>query len=130
MQPPKEKDESVKRAEQMTVEWIHAFLDEVYRIDDFFKERQDSLINEFISLQDKLRLRTIKDQIAKKKGQLSEEYKYSSIRLGLNHADSCNSSIAEQTGMSGPRPGLSMKQRNERSQSDDNVNVNGSESFE
>ena len=44
----------------MTIEWIHAFLDEIYRIDDFFREKQDDLINEFISLQDKLRMKSEK----------------------------------------------------------------------
>ena len=50
MQRPEGRDESVKRAESLTIEWIHAFLDEIYRIEDFFKEKQDELINEFISL--------------------------------------------------------------------------------
>ena len=60
MQRPEGWDESVKRAESMTIEWIHAFLDEIYRIDDFFREKQDDLINEFISLQDKLRMKSEK----------------------------------------------------------------------
>ena len=33
---PDEQDEVVKESEQITIQWIHAFLDEIYRIDDFF----------------------------------------------------------------------------------------------
>ena len=33
---PDEQDEVVKASEQITIQWIHAFLDEIYRIDDFF----------------------------------------------------------------------------------------------
>ena len=60
MQPPAKKDESIIKAEKLTLEWIHAYLDEVYRTDDFFKAKQDELIDEFICLQDKLRCKTQK----------------------------------------------------------------------
>ena len=60
MQPPVKKDKSIRKAEELTMEWIHSYLDEVYRIDDFFKAKQDELIDEFICLQDKLRCRTQK----------------------------------------------------------------------
>ena len=36
---PDERDEVVDYSLTLTVEWIHAFLDEVYRIDDFFKQK-------------------------------------------------------------------------------------------
>ena len=45
MHPPAKKDESIIKAEKLTVEWIHAYLDEIYRTDDFFKAKQDELIN-------------------------------------------------------------------------------------
>ena len=60
---PDERDEVVQQSEQLTVEWIHAFLDEIYRIDDFFKTRQLELINNFIGLQDKFRIRTEKYEV-------------------------------------------------------------------
>ena len=37
---------------------MHAFLDEVYRIDDFFKSKQNELICAFIKRQDKFRIMT------------------------------------------------------------------------
>ena len=58
MQPPAKKDETIIKSEKLALDWIHAYLDEVYRIDDFFKAKQDELINEFICLQDKLRCKT------------------------------------------------------------------------
>ena len=58
MQPPAKKDECIIKSEKLALDWIHAYLDEVYRIDDFFKAKQDELINEFICLQDKLRCKT------------------------------------------------------------------------
>ena len=36
---PDERDDVIEEAERLTIEWIHAFLDEVYRIDDFFKTK-------------------------------------------------------------------------------------------
>jgi hypothetical protein len=36
---PDERDDIIEESEQLTVNWIHAFLDEIYRIDDFFKSR-------------------------------------------------------------------------------------------
>ncbi len=57
---PDERDGVIEYSEELTVNWIHAFLDETYRIDDFFKSRQTELINNFIGLQDKFRLKTEK----------------------------------------------------------------------
>lgn len=50
MRPDDERDETTEEAERLTIEWVHAFLDEVYRIDDFFKTKQNELINNFIGL--------------------------------------------------------------------------------
>jgi len=55
---PDERDDSVLQSEELTVDWIHAFLDEVYRVEDFFKGKQEELINSFIGLQDKFRIKT------------------------------------------------------------------------
>ena len=49
MQPDR-RDSRVAYSEQLTVEFIHAFLDEIYRIDDFFNNKQVELINSFIAL--------------------------------------------------------------------------------
>ena len=77
MQPPAKKDKSTRKAEELTMEWIHSYLDEIYRIDDFFKAKQDELIDEFICLQDKLRCRTQKygqnDNDKSRKGKKEEE---------------------------------------------------------
>ena len=47
---PDERDELMEESERLSIEWIHAFLDEVYRIDDFFVSHQKELINNFIGL--------------------------------------------------------------------------------
>ena len=64
---PDERDEAIEEAERLTIEWVHAFLDETYRIDDFFKSKQNELINNFIGLQDKFRIRTEKYEIGSTK---------------------------------------------------------------
>lgn len=64
---PGERDEAIEEAERLTIEWVHAFLDEVYRIDDFFKSKQNELINNFIGLQDKFRIRTEKYEMGSTK---------------------------------------------------------------
>lgn len=55
---PDLRDDSVRLAEKLTLGWMHAFLDEVYRIDDFFKSKQNELISAFIRRQDKFRIMT------------------------------------------------------------------------
>ena len=42
---PDERDDQVLFAEELTIKWVHTFLDEIYRIDDFFKGKQTELIN-------------------------------------------------------------------------------------
>ena len=64
---PDERDAVIEEAERLTIEWIHAFLDEVYRIDDFFKTKQTELINSFIQLQDKFRIKTEKYEVGSTK---------------------------------------------------------------
>ena len=64
---PDERDEVIEEAERLMIEWVHAFLDEVYRIDDFFKSKQNELINNFIGLQDMFRIRTEKYEMGSTK---------------------------------------------------------------
>ena len=47
---PDEDDEIKEGSENLTVQWVHAFLEEIERIEYFFKSKQEELINEFISL--------------------------------------------------------------------------------
>ena len=70
---PDERDDIVEHSETLSVEWIHAFLDEIYRIDDFFKEKQTELINNFIGLQDKFRIKTEKHETSEKKSRKSKD---------------------------------------------------------
>ena len=55
---PDEVDDVIELSEKLTIEWIHAFLEEINRIENFFLTKQDALINEFIALQDKFRIKT------------------------------------------------------------------------
>ena len=55
---PDEVDETIELSEQLTIDWVHAYMEEINRIDNFFTTKQDALINEFISLQDKFRIKT------------------------------------------------------------------------
>ena len=55
---PDEVDETIELSEQLTIDWVHAYMEEINRIDSFFTTKQDALINEFISLQDKFRIKT------------------------------------------------------------------------
>ena len=55
---PEDDDEIKFDSEELTVQWVHAFLEEIERIEFFFKSKQEELINEFIHLQDKFRMKT------------------------------------------------------------------------
>ena len=55
---PDAADEVIEQSEILTVDWVHAFLEEINRIEGFFINKQDDLINEFIALQDKFRIKT------------------------------------------------------------------------
>ena len=80
---PDERDDVIEYSEQLTVEWIHAFLDEIYRIDDFFKARQTELINNFIGLQDKFRIKTEKHEVGS-----SRTSRYKSSKKNMKDAKS------------------------------------------
>ena len=81
---PDERDDQVEYSEQLTVEWTHAFLDEMYRIDDFFKKKQVELINQFIGLQDKFRIRTEKYEANSEATKRSKRSKRSNPSLSPN----------------------------------------------
>lgn len=107
----------------MTVEWIHDFLDEIYRIDDFFKSKQLELINNFIVLQDKFRIRTEKYEVgstktgkskaskaSKKNVQTEESANKPLVRTSdqalLDQTRSPRSETRRTGGMTPARPGL------------------------
>lgn len=85
---PDERDEVIEFSEELTINWIHAFLDEVYRIDDFFKERQTELINNFIGLQDKFRLKTEKYEEGSTKTGRTKGSKKNNSNTGMNLGES------------------------------------------
>lgn len=53
-----EDDEVHERSEQLTKEWLDAFMAEMARIEAFFLSKQNQLIDEFIALQEKFRMKT------------------------------------------------------------------------
>ena len=55
---PDVRDEVIEQSEILAVDWVHAFLEEIDRIEEFFVTKQDDLINEFIAFQDKFRIKT------------------------------------------------------------------------
>ena len=63
-------DDTMQLSEKLTVEWVHAFLDEIHRIDEFFSSKQNELIDTFIALQDKFRIRT---ELAARQDEEDEE---------------------------------------------------------
>ena len=81
---------------------MHAFLDEVYRIDDFFKSKQNELINNFINLQDKFRIRTEKYEIGStktgskrgKKGGIPNESVIADTNQSLQGLDATSSILS------------------------------------
>ena len=120
MQPDK-RDQLLENSEQVTIDWIHAFLDETYRIDDFFKNKQTELINSFIDLQDKFRIRTEKyesnsqqvekSKLSKKSSHSPDFIEENSESLLVQNSANVDpispSAVATAgTGMSKKRPGL------------------------
>ena len=87
---PDERDAVIEEAERLTIEWIHAYLDEVYRIDDFFKTKQTELINSFIQLQDKFRIKTEKYEVGSTKTSRKKGKKGTEV---LNNTMSANESF-------------------------------------
>lgn len=55
---PDEEDEIFQASEEMTFEWIEMFLSDVNRIERFFTDKKEHLINEFISMQERFRLKS------------------------------------------------------------------------
>ena len=53
-----ENDEIQIESENLTVQWVHAYLEEIERIEKFFQSKQYELIDQFINLQDKFRMKT------------------------------------------------------------------------
>lgn len=60
-------DEVFHASEEMTFEWIEMFLSDVNRIERFFVEKKESLINEFIAMQEKFRLKSYNYEDKKKR---------------------------------------------------------------
>ena len=51
-----ENDIVFQASEELAFEWIELFLSDVNRIERFFQDKKESLINEFIAMQEKFRL--------------------------------------------------------------------------
>ena len=60
-------DEVFHASEEMTFEWIELFLSDVNRIERFFVEKKESLINDFIAMQEKFRLKSYQYEDKKKR---------------------------------------------------------------
>ena len=71
----REENEVVEHSEAQAIEWIHAFLTEIERIDNFFISKRDELIDEFILLQDKFRIKTDAHMREQEKERLDNEAK-------------------------------------------------------
>lgn len=56
-------------SEELAFEWIEFFLSDVNRIDRFFSEKQEALINEFIGMQERFRLKSSEYEDKKKKAK-------------------------------------------------------------
>ena len=95
---PDERDEIVDLSIDMTVQWVHAFLDEVYRIDDFFKAKQMELINNFIGLQDKFRIRTEKYELGSTRTAKTARSKKSDAEVKQDASDLLQSPKASMNG--------------------------------
>lgn len=53
-----DEDEIFFASEELAFEWIEFFLSDVNRIERFFLDKKDSLINEFIAMQERFRLKS------------------------------------------------------------------------
>ena len=53
-----DEDEIFFASEELAFEWIEFFLSDVNRIERFFLEKKDALINEFIAMQERFRLKS------------------------------------------------------------------------
>jgi hypothetical protein len=50
--------EILHASEEVTAMWISSYLDEISRVESFFEKKLESLITEFILMQDKFRLKS------------------------------------------------------------------------
>jgi hypothetical protein len=134
---PDERDDCVLLSEELTVDWIHAFLDEVYRVEDFFKGKQNELINSFIGLQDKFRIKTDQHEIGSEKTSSIKNKKQAPLKnFNLNlSSNSVNiepqsPSFTQRTqnmdpgGMSSPLPGFEKSRASGLSTRKSNLNFN------
>ena len=64
---PEEGDEVFQASEALAFEWIELFLSDVNRIERFFVDKKESLINEFIAMQERYRLKSYQYEDNKKK---------------------------------------------------------------
>ncbi len=53
-----DEDEIFLASEELAFEWIEFFLSDVNRIERFFLEKKEALINEFIAMQERFRLKS------------------------------------------------------------------------
>lgn len=64
---PEEGDEVFQASEALAFEWIELFLSDVNRIERFFVDKKEGLINEFIAMQERYRLKSYQYEDNKKK---------------------------------------------------------------
>ena len=63
---PEEGDEVFQASEALAFEWIELFLSDVNRIERFFVDKKEGLINEFIAMQERYRLKSYQYEDNKK----------------------------------------------------------------
>jgi hypothetical protein len=61
-----EQDAAFFASEELAFEWVEYFLSDVNRIERFFCEKQEALINEFIGMQERFRLKSTEYEDKKK----------------------------------------------------------------
>lgn len=63
----------LNNSEELTAMWIQAYLEEIQRVESFFGMKMDMLVDEFILMQDKFRLKSelyeTEQEVKKKKKQ-------------------------------------------------------------
>ena len=64
---PEEGDEVFQASETLAFEWIELFLSDVNRIERFFVDKKEGLINEFIAMQERYRLKSYQYEDNQKK---------------------------------------------------------------
>jgi hypothetical protein len=61
-----EQDDVFFASEELAFEWIECFMADVDRVEKFFKEKEESLINDFIATQERFRLKAMQFEDKKK----------------------------------------------------------------